>query len=774
VKSVEIVSYVMSGGVGSRLWPLSREDFPKQFHDFSGQGSMLTRTLQRLQASSRIPQMPIHIIGAEAHESRLRSEIQGQSLQGGRLIFEPVGRNTAAAVALATHITWDTYGDALMLIVPSDHEISDDQGFWASIETGMIAARAGRLVTFGIVPDRPETGYGYIEIEPLSANLSHFLDKKGDKDKKSVQEGGIFDVRRFVEKPDLETAKLYLKSGQFLWNSGIFLFSAQSMRQAFEHFAPQIWQKTKSAYAQARSDVTSIWLPYEAYQQIPADSVDYAIMERAQNVVLVPARFEWNDLGSWQALLNLHQSQIGKDKESNSNVVIGDVVAIDCSGSYLRSQSGLLSAVGLKNMAVVKTMDATFVAPVEMSQEVRQIVAELEKTGRLETKFTPSPDHPLMKAANGARVRHWLFGQALPLWARQGVDDKGVFHERLDFDARPVGAMKRMRTLARQIYVFAVAHKMGWEGEALPLIEHGLNFITAKGRGNHGGWISSFHADGSVLDGTEDLYDQAFVLLALAHAHAAGYDKAWALMEESLMFLDEYLADERAGGFFETPEKSTPYRRSNPHMHLLEAYLSWFAISGEKRFLERACHIVDLFETKFFDGENWTLGEYFTYNWQPALGVNGAICEPGHHFEWAWLLAQYADYAAQPDFLKYSRKLYASTLAYGINRTTGLCFNQISQSGRVLNPDTRSWQQTEALKAAIALDDGVRSDLTPEIEARVGQIFRWHIDPAPKGLWIDAIDARGRGVSRDVPASILYHLVCALNHYLDSISSKEI
>jgi len=750
-REVEIVSFVMSGGVGSRLWPLSREDFPKQFHDFSGQGSMLARTLDRLQAP-QMQTMPIHIIGAEAHESRLRAEIQGQSLQGGRLVLEPIGRNTAAAVALATQITCQDYGDALMLIVPSDHEIAETQDFWASIRAGMAAARSGRLVTFGISPTSPETGYGYIEM--------------------GAEKDGIFDVVRFVEKPDLATAKHYLESRRFLWNSGIFLFSSKTLKAAFEHFAPQIWQKTKTAYATARQDISSIWLPFEAYRQIPVDSIDYAIMERAKNVAVVPARFRWNDVGSWQALLNLNKNQTKTDQNEDGNVIIGDVVAIDCTGSYLRSQSGLLSAVGLKNMAVVKTADATFVAPVEMSQNVRQVVAELEKSGRLEAKFTPSPDRPLTSASYAPRVRHWLAQEALPLWASKGVDDRGGFHEKLSFDASPIVAHKRMRTMARQIYAFAIAHKRGWGAQALLLIDHGLSFIASKGRGENGGWITSFEADGGVLDATENLYDQAFVLLALAHAHAAGHARAWALMEETLIFLDSHLLDGQGRGFFETPAKNETYRGSNPHMHLLEAYLSWFDVSGERRFLERAGTIVDLFTAKFFDAESWTLGEYFDRNWQTASDERGEICEPGHHFEWAWLLSDYARQASRPEFLVFARKLYASSLAYGMNRATGLCFNKISKSGFPLDLDTRSWQQTEALKAAIALDDGSGPDLKPEIEARVGQLFRWHIDPAPKGLWIDAIRADGRGLSRDVPASILYHLICALNHYLNFIDQS--
>jgi len=404
-----------------------------------------------------------------------------------------------------------------------------------------------------------------------------------------------------------------------------------------------------------------------------------------------------------------------------------------------------------------------------MSQHVRQVVAALEKSGRLETKFTPSPDRPLDPGSYKMRVCHWLQEQAWPLWAENGVDAKGGFYEKLDFEARPIPAVKRMRTMARQIYVFAMAHQSGWQqSRALQLVDHGLDFIASKGRSDHGGWITSFDAQGGVLDRQEDLYDQAFVLLALAHAHKVGHQQAYALMEETLAFLDTYLADTKCGGFFENLAQDRPYRRSNPHMHLLEAFLDWFALTGEPRFIERAGEIAKLFHRHLFDADHWTLGEYFTQNWQPAPGQQGEICEPGHHFEWAWLLANYANNRSQPDFFLIAHKLYASSLARGINRATGLSFNRISKFGSPLDCATRSWQQTEIIKAAMALDQVPGPDLKPEIEARIGRLFRWHIDPAPKGLWIDAIDAKGRGLSRNVPASILYHLVCALTNYIVS------
>lgn len=278
-----ISCFVISGGVGSRLWPLSREDNPKQFHDLAGHGSMLVSTVQRLKARPE-GETPIHLIASERHAERARADMAGIDLTGGRAIFEPVGRNTAEAVAVATIETIATYGDGLVLVVPSDHEIATEKQFWETVEKGTSAANAGRLVVFGITPSQPETGYGYIEARG---------------------EGDVRDVARFVEKPDLETAKAYVESGTFSWNAGIFLFRAGAMRAAFRSHRPEIWEAAVRAFAAAAREVSGTYLPHGLYSAIPSVSIDYAIMENASGIAMVPAGFRWSDLGSWQSLLDV-------------------------------------------------------------------------------------------------------------------------------------------------------------------------------------------------------------------------------------------------------------------------------------------------------------------------------------------------------------------------------------------------------------------------------------------------------------------------------------
>jgi mannose-1-phosphate guanylyltransferase/mannose-6-phosphate isomerase len=735
-----ISCYVMSGGVGSRLWPLSREDNPKQFHNLAGDGSMLVKTVRRLRARTA-GEARVSLIASERHAERVRDDLAGLDI-GGAVIFEPTGRNTAAAVAVAAIETIRDHGDGLVLVVPSDHEISTDEQFWQTIEAGAEPAMNGRIVVFGVRPTHPETGYGYIEADGT-------------------------DVRRFVEKPDLETAKSYLDAGNFYWNSGMFLFRASAMRDAFQALQPEIWAQAEIACANATRDLSGVYLPMLDYGHIQSISVDYAIMEKTAGIAMIPAAFRWNDLGSWQSLLDISAS------DPDGNVVIGDVVAIDTKNSYLRSQGRLLSVIGMKDVAIVATADATFIAPVNQSQNVKKIVERLEKTGRLETKFTPAQDRVIQVGAYVPRVRHWLVDEALPLWSTVAVDERhGGYHEALSMDAQPVAKPKRMRTMARQIFAFSVAKQHGWTGPSDRLIAHGVNFIASRGRSANGGWVRVLNVDGSVADPVEDAYDQSCVLLALAHAHRAGNPDAMRLGLETFRFIDAHLEDSTMRGFLETPG-GEGVRRSNPHMHLLEAFLAWHEITGDTQYLRRSARIVELFRSHFFDSETWTLGEYFDDDWRRAAGERGEWTEPGHHFEWAALLVDFAARSGQKDLVGFARKLYASAIANGLNRSTGLAYGAVSRDGLPLDRVSRSWPQTEVIKAAMALDEAGGPDLKPEIEARVGRLFRWHLDAAPKGMWIDQIDDKGRQLASEVPASILYHIVTALSMYLKRYEGRS-
>jgi mannose/cellobiose epimerase-like protein (N-acyl-D-glucosamine 2-epimerase family) len=480
---------------------------------------------------------------------------------------------------------------------------------------------------------------------------------------------------------------------------------------------------------------------------------------------MTPATFAWDDLGSWEAMFD------AAPKDKHGNALAGDVMAIGCQGTYLRSEGRLISAVGLKDMVVIATNDAVLVAPLVASQEVRKIVRNLDELGRPESRITQSPTGIAQPGFWRKRVEHWLFHETLPLWSSVGVDHlHGGFHEALSLRGEPLVRPKRMRTMARQTYAFAVMKLRGWKGDADALIDYGLQFMK-RGRTASDGWARTLSVDGRILDSAEDSYDTAFVLLALAHAARAGHAEARQLGEETFSFLRANLADPQGGGYLETTAGNCGLRRSNPHMHLLEAFLAWHLVTGDERFLQEASEIVHLCQKRFFDIETWTLGEFFDETWRLAPGQRRQWTEPGHHFEWAWLLVEFARAASRPDVLDIARKLYVSALGIGINRATSLAYGAVSKIGAPLDRNSRAWPQTELIKAAIALDAVGGLDLSCEIEPRVANLFRWHIDNAQPGLWIDRIDDKGRAIAEDVPASIFYHMICGLTEYLDATAS---
>ena len=744
-----LLSFVMCGGSGSRLWPLSRIDKPKQFHRLSGGDNLLSATLKRLQSAPDVNSR-ITVIGAQNHQMQIAKTISARSDIS--MILEPVARNTAAVAALATLSALADYDDALILLCPADHDISTTAQFCQSVVQGIPAANSGAIVTFGLLPERPETGYGYIEAGEPECNG--------------------YKITRFVEKPDHETALAFIRQGNFFWNAGIFLFRARIMREIFLQFAPDIWHHTERALQHAICSAEAVTLPDELYQSVPAISFDHAIMEKADRRVLIPASFIWSDLGSWQSLCKLEHHRDNQDEYGN--VLIGDVIAYDCSNSYIRSEAGLLTISGLKDMAVIALKDATFIAPLAQSHQVQAIVKELTQRKRAELYY----EQPVyVPDIHRQHVKDWLFKKALPYWALKGTDHRhGGFYESLSLQGLPVAGPRRTRTMARQIYAFAKGQLAGWSGASADLVSHGLLFMQEKGRNRSGGWVHSFTADGTLVEARENFYDQTCMLLALCYAHQAGHNQALQLGQETFAFLDSKLAH-IAGGFYENRnDRDSPLAllTSNAHMHYLEACLAWHEVTGDGAYLSRADEIVELCKDYFFDRDFWCLKEFFHRGWRDIAGVRGEHTEPGHYFEWAALLSDYANRTGCDETRRMAHRLYSCALSTGINRTTGLTYNVVSREGRPVDRGSRSWQQCEAIKAAIMLDGYNEQDLKPEIEARTATLFRWHLHPAPEGLWFDRLDARGANCSDHVPASILYHLVSALTLYLQPAGKPEV
>ena len=350
-----IVPVILSGGSGSRLWPLSRETHPKQFLPLADQDTLLQNTALRV--AGLIDVAPLLVVCNQEHRFMVAEQLRAVGIQPAAVMLEPVGRNTGPAVAVAALYAQRDGADPVLLILPADHVIADAAGFCAAVAQAAPSAEQGRLVTFGIVPTAPETGYGYIKAGAP-------LDDSGS---------GVSVVERFVEKPDLATAQRYLDTGHYYWNSGIFLFRASAFLAELERLAPAMLAACQQALAAAGpTERGFLWLNHEAFAAGPGDSIDYAVMEKTAQAVVMPLAVGWNDVGSWAALW-----EIGAH-DRDGNISRGDVIAVDTHDTYVDATSRLVATVGVENLVVVETADAVLVASKERVQDVKAVVDRLK------------------------------------------------------------------------------------------------------------------------------------------------------------------------------------------------------------------------------------------------------------------------------------------------------------------------------------------------------------------------------------------------------------
>ncbi|WP_137191110.1 mannose-1-phosphate guanylyltransferase/mannose-6-phosphate isomerase [Stenotrophomonas rhizophila] len=352
----DLLPVILSGGSGTRLWPLSREAYPKQFLALAGEQTMLQATWQRVAPiAGRAPL----VVANEEHRFVAAEQLQQLGVQPLAILLEPVGRNTAPAIAVAALEATRDGDDAVLLVLPSDHVIADEEAFRAAVLRAMPVARSGKLVTFGIVPTGPETGYGYI---------------------KAGAAGDVRPVDRFVEKPDAETAQQYVQSGEYFWNSGMFLFKASRYLAELERFNPAMLAASRTAWQQARRDADFTRLDKDAFTAVPSDSIDYAVMEKTADAVVVALDAGWNDVGSWTALRDVSA------QDADGNAHHGDVIAIDCHNTYAYGER-LIALVGLDDVIVVETDDAVMVGRSDRMQEIKQVVSRLKAAGRPEATW---------------------------------------------------------------------------------------------------------------------------------------------------------------------------------------------------------------------------------------------------------------------------------------------------------------------------------------------------------------------------------------------------
>ncbi|GAA5217698.1 mannose-1-phosphate guanylyltransferase/mannose-6-phosphate isomerase [Corallincola platygyrae] len=351
-----ILPVIMAGGTGTRLWPLSRSMYPKQFLPLVGESTMLQETIKRLEGMDT--ESPL-IISNEDHRFIVAEQTRAIGVSS-EIILEPVGRNTAPAIALAALTKVNQGHDPIMLVLAADHVIADVEQFQKSVSFAAVAASKGLLATFGVVPTEPETGYGYI--------------KRGD----NAIAGETYPVEAFVEKPDLQTATAYLEEGSYLWNSGMFMFKASTYLEALKSFRPDIYEACKSAMSVTANDLDFVRVDKQAFEACPSDSIDYAVMEKTDKAVVIPLDAKWNDVGSWSALWDVDT------KDCDGNAFKGDVLLHDTKDCLIHGGERLIATVGLDNLIVVDTKDALLVADKSKVQDVKKVVDALKKDQRTE------------------------------------------------------------------------------------------------------------------------------------------------------------------------------------------------------------------------------------------------------------------------------------------------------------------------------------------------------------------------------------------------------
>lgn len=360
---MKIIPVILSGGVGSRLWPLSREHFPKQCLPLTDtQYSLLQQTASRTRALD--VSEPI-VVCNEGHRFLIAQQLQEIGVNNASIVLEPNGRNTAPAIALAAlEAQGKQQDDVLLLVLPADHVIRDISAFESAIEKAAELAKGNALVTFGIQPTRPETGYGYI------------------------RGGDNFAISEFVEKPDLNTAQAYLESGDYLWNSGMFLFSAKTYLEELSTHRADIFNAVSLAYQQRTQDMDFVRVDAELFSNCPSESIDYAVMEPTLKAKVVPYVGDWSDIGAWDALYDY------ADKDEDNNVLLGDVMSEGTSNCLIRSESRLVAAVGVSNLVIVETADAILVMDKDNSQDVKKIVKRIQAEGREEHIYHTTVHRP--------------------------------------------------------------------------------------------------------------------------------------------------------------------------------------------------------------------------------------------------------------------------------------------------------------------------------------------------------------------------------------------
>ena len=709
-----IFPVILCGGAGTRLWPASRPEKPKQFLDLTSHLSLFQETVRRV-APLADDGGRIVIVAGRDHRGFIEDQLNGTDAV---VLLEPMGRDSAAAMAAAAEWISRQNAEGVAVFVASDHHIPDDAAFRQSALDAVESAREGRIVVFGVRPTEPSSAYGYIHPE----------------------HGGLSPVVSFVEKPDRETATRYVSQG-YLWNSGNLVVGAETLLEEVRHFAPEVATAVAAAMPMGEGNVLELTPAFEAAPRI---SMDYAVLERSRKVWVLPVGFGWSDLGAWDA--------VAATDTAGRGLWIGG----DGDGANLvRAAEGMVVATaGVSDLAIIAERDAVLVCHLSRSQEVKGLVERLREMSP--RHLTPTAAETF--CATASRFEAWMRLSALPLWATLGVGSDGVFVEALDSLGQPVGDFRRARVQARQAYVYAAAGRSGWAGPWRRLCVEGLDAFEVRHRRGDGLYRTRVSGIGETLDDTSWVYDQAFALFAFAEVAAAGVNRAVMSARAHGLILAMERLRHPAGGWREAGDQ--PFQ-ANAHMHLLEAFMAWEALEPDGPWSGLADQVVALARLHFIDPDRGFIREFYEADWTPASGVDGKLIEPGHQFEWAWLLMRWSDSRNQAWAMSAAKHLYRGGVR-GVDGRTGVVVDALNDDFTVRSGLARLWPQTERLKAALVLadraEDSERNRFVRDAHAALRGLLRYL---QPSGLWHDRLEADGQFRDEPAPASSLYHIMVA-------------
>jgi mannose-1-phosphate guanylyltransferase / mannose-6-phosphate isomerase len=726
-----IFPVIMCGGAGTRLWPASRPSKPKQFIALSGNRSLFQETVLRVAPLVEEGGRLIVVAGT-AHRDLVVDQLAEVGVDA-MILLEPQARGSAPAMAAAA--VWVEHHDpeGVIAFVASDHLIPDDEAFRDAILAAAQEAQRGRIVTLGVRPTEPSAAYGYIRTTGV----------------------GLGPVEDFVEKPDIGVAADYIAAG-YLWNSGNFIVSASTLINELAVHAPDVEVAARAAVPLQSS--APIQVLGDIFVEASNVSIDYAVMEKTDLASVLGVDFRWSDLGAWDA--------IAASGEGDTGIHIFE----DASGCLARAPDGVvIAALGVRNLAIVAEADAILVCDLSRAQDVKRIVERIRTASPRHLDFQQTEPESLGIGAR--RFAGWMRQNALPTWATLGQTEQGVFAESLSLDGRRFPTPRRARVQARQIFVYAQAGSLGWSGPWRRAVATGLERLYADFLRPDGLCRTTLTADGTSLDETARVYEQAFALFALAAARGAGVQDD-TLEARAVLLRDGLLAQAMPNGAF---RESGPHPyQSNAHMHLLEASLAWEAVGSDSGWKPLTDRVATLALEVFIDAEGGFIREFFQSDWTPAQGPDGQLVEPGHQFEWAWLLTRYGLARDNASAHAAARKLHAVGRR-GVLDQPAVVANAMNDDLTLRTQGARLWPQTEWLKSSLILaeqsHDGERAAYLAEAAAAMRALWLYL---TPDGLWHDKPCSPTSFTDAPSPASSFYHIMAAFQQIAATAASIEI